>query len=135
MPGPRKVWGYEIRDQLFPSEQQYFRQNRHVTGMAADDNRIVLNPFSMLPSEQQEAVARNEAARLYMRENQNRFKFDFDPTPEQQQSFRGTPYENDPYNLRATILARALSGDPSAGTLAPRQQQWVDWLLEQLNAR
>jgi hypothetical protein len=135
MPNPRKIWGYEVRDNLYPGEDSYFRQNRTVTGMAADDNRVILNPYSGLGQQQMESVLRNEAARLYMRENQNRFKFDFDPTPEQTQSFRGTPYENDHYNLRATLLARALSGDPSAGTLTPRQQQWVDWLREQLDGR
>ena len=135
MPGPKKVWGYEVRDNLYPGEHQYFRQNQHVTGMAADDNRIVLNPYSSLQPHEQESVLRNEAARLYMREKQNQFKFDFDPTPEQSQTFKGTPYENDHYNLRATLLARALSGDPSAGSLTPRQEQWVNWLREQLDGR
>lgn len=135
MPNPKKVWGYPVRDTLYQGEADYFRNNRNTTGMAAEDGHIIMNPYSTLNPQQQEAVMRNEAARLFLRENQNRFKFDFDPTPEQQQSFRGTPYENDPYNLRATILARALSGDPSSGTLAPRQQQWVDWLRDMLDKR
>lgn len=132
---PKNQWGYEVRDQLYPGEDQYFRQNRHVTGMAAEDGRVILNPHSGLSPQQQNAVIQNEAARLYFRENQNRFKFDFDPTPEQQQSFRGTAYENDPYNLRATIVSRILSGDPSAGNYTARQKQWADWILEQLNQR
>lgn len=132
MPGPKKIWGYEVRD-AYDSERNYFTQNRKTAGMAADDGRIVLNPYSMLAPQQMEAVARNEAARLYMREK--KFNFDFDPTPEQLHAFRGTPYENDPFNLKATLLARALSGDPSAGQLTPRQQQWVDWLLPQLEGR
>lgn len=136
MPGPtNKVWGYPVRSSLYPGEDNYFRQNRNVTGMAADDGHIVLNPYSGLSAQQQQAVMRNEAARLFLRENQNRFKFDFDPTPEQAQSFRGTPYENDAYNLRATLLARALSGDPSAGTLSQRQMEWVNWLREMLDRR
>ena len=134
MPG-NKVWGYEIRDSLFPGEDRYFRQNPKVTGMAADDGRIIINPYSGLSNMQRQSVVKNEAARLYFRENQNRFKFDFDPTPEQQQSFRGSPYENDPYNLRATIVARILSGDPSAGNYTPRQEQWSNWIVEQLNKR
>lgn len=131
----RKIFGYPVRNNLFPGEDSYFRQNRATTGMAAEDGHIILNPYSGLAPEQQDAVMKNEAARLYFRENQNRFKFDFDPTPEQQQSFRGTPYENDPYNMRATIVARILSGDPSAGAHTERQKQWADWILEQLNGR
>ena len=129
---PDSIWGYEMREP-FDSERQYFRQNAKVGGMAAEDGRIVMNPYSMLSPQQREAVARNEAARLYMREKQ--FKFDFDPEPHQIEAFRGTPYENDHDALRATILARALSGDPSAGKLSARQQQWVDWLLPQLEGR
>lgn len=132
MPGPKKVWGYEVRDP-FDSESNYFWQNKHVAGMASDDGRIVLNPYSTLKPHELDAVARNEAARLYMRER--KFNFDFDPTPEQVQSFRGTAYERDPFNMKATILARAISGDPSAGTLSQRQREWVDWLLPQLNQR
>lgn len=132
MPNPKKVWGYEVRDP-YDSEHNFFRQNRNVTGMAAEDGRITLNPYAMLNPQQFESVAKNEAARLYMREKG--YKFDFDPTPEQVQSFRGSPYANDPHNMSATILARALAGDPSAGALSPRQQQWVDWLAEQLNQR
>ena len=132
MPNPKKVWGYEVRDP-YESERNYFQQNRKVTGMAAADGRVILNPYAMLSPQQFDSVAKNEAARLYMRERA--FKFDFDPTPEQVQSFRGSPYANDPHNMSATILARALSGDPSAGTLSPRQQQWVDWLADQLNKR
>jgi hypothetical protein len=128
----KKVWGYDIRDP-YDSENYYFQKNRNVSGMAADDGRIVLNPFSKLQPHEFDAVAKNEAARLYMREK--KFKFDFDPTPEQMQSFSGTAYENDQDNMKATILARALSGDPSAGPLTKRQKEWVDWLLPQLDGR
>lgn len=132
---PKSVFGYEVRDQLYPGEHQYFRQNPHVSGMAADDGRIILNPYSQLQQHEYDAVAKNEAARLFFRENQNRFKFDFDPTPEQFEAFRNTPYQNDPYNLRATIISRIISGDPSAGNVTTRQQQWADWIQEQLNQR
>jgi hypothetical protein len=132
MPVPSNVWGYEIREP-YPSEMRYLYQNRHVGGMATEDGRIILNPHSGLSEDQLHAVAKNEAARLYMR--QKNFQFDFDPEPHQIQAFRGTPYENDPEAMKATILSRALSGDPSAGQLNARQQQWVDWLLPQLEGR
>ena len=125
----RKVYGYEIRDP-FDSERSYFRQNPNVAGMAAEDGRVTLNPYSRLTAQQQDAVARNEAARLYIRDR--KLDFDFDPTHEQQRSFAGTAYANDPYNMRATILARIISNDPSAGQVTPRQQEWADWIKTQL---
>ena len=126
------VWGYEVR-QPYDSESAYFNKNTGVAGMASSDGRIVLNPFSPLARDQQHAVAQNEAARLFMRDR--KFKFDFDPTPEQRQAFRGTAYESDGHNLRATLLARFLSGDPSAGQPTQRQREWVDWLRPQLEGR
>lgn len=66
---------------------------------------------------------------------ERKFPYDFDPTPAQRATFRGTPYERDEHELRSTILARGLTGDPSAGKLTPRQQQWVQWLRPQLEER
>jgi len=129
---PRKVYGYEVRNP-YDSEDNFFRQNPHVSGMAAEDGKITLNPHSPLKPHEQDAVARNEAARLYMRDQ--KFNFDFDPTPEQQRSFDGTAYASDPYNMRATLLARILSGDPSAGQATPRQREWADWLKQRLEER
>jgi GH24 family phage-related lysozyme (muramidase) len=128
----RKVWGYEVRDP-YDIEHSYFRSNPRVAGMAADDNRITLNPYSGLTPQQQDAVARNEAARLYMREQ--KFQYDFDPTPEQTKSFAGTAYAGDANAMRSTLLARILSGDASAGAYTPRQKEWADWILSRLNER
>jgi hypothetical protein len=131
-PASRKVWGYDMRDP-YDTEKEFFSKNQHVGGMAAEDGRIVMNPYSPLSPQEREAVARNEAARLFMREKG--LQFDFEATPEQLQAFRGTPYERDLPNLKQTLLARALTGDPSAGQLTPRQQQWVEWLRQQLEGR
>jgi hypothetical protein len=50
--------------------------------------------------------------RLYMR-NEN-VQPNFDLTQQQQQQFVGTPYENNPLQLKRSIIARIFSGDPSA---------------------
>ena len=127
-----KIFGYEIRTP-FDSELDFFKKNLNVTGMAAEDGRITLNPFSDLDPAGQKIVAVNEAARLLMREN--KIKPDFDVTDDQRTEFKGTPYENDENALKETILARAVSGDPSAGKLTPRQKEWAKLVGAQLRAR
>jgi hypothetical protein len=129
-----RVYGYPVR-QALPSEHNYFFANKNVGGMAADDGSIVLNPYSPLSQPELSAVARNEGARLYMRETG--VKPDFELTPQQKQSFAGTAY-GAPANAdaaKASIIARALSGDPSAGDLTPQQRAWVDRIGPQLRAR
>lgn len=106
-----KVMGYEVR-KPFNSEDAYFRKNPHVAGMAAEDGRIVLNPYSKLSAAELSAVAQNEAYRLFMRESG--VKPAFKVTDEQRRAFAGTPYANDDDALRQTIVARVLSGDASA---------------------
>jgi len=131
---PRKIFGYEVRNP-YPSELDYFSKNPDVSGMATDDKRIILNPYSGLSKEQEESVLRNEATRIFLREKE--YKYDFDVTPEQQQIFSNTTY-NQPGNeneLKSTILARAVSGDPSSGILSKRQQEWVQRILKELKYR
>lgn len=127
-----KIFGYEIRAP-FDSELDYFKKNPNVSGMAAEDGRITLNPFSDLDPASMKSVAMNEAARLLMREN--KIKPDFDVTDDQRKDFKGTPYENDDDALKETILARAVSGDASAGKLTARQQEWAKLVGAQLRAR
>ena len=127
-----KIFGYEIRTP-FDSELEFFKKNPNVTGMAAEDGRITLNPFSDIDLAGQKIVAVNEAARLLMREN--KIKPDFDVTDDQRKDFKGTPYENDDDALKETILARAVSGDPSAGKLTARQKEWAKLVGAQLRAR
>lgn len=130
----QKIYGYPIR-KPYQSELDYFKGNTHVGGMAAQDNNIILNPYSPLTDQQKNAVAQNEAARLFMR--QQKYNFDFEATPQQLAAFKGTSY-GDPANsndLKSTILGRAISGDPSAGQLTPRQQQWANFIKQQLAGR
>ena len=128
---PESYHGYSVR-QPFGGEKEYFRNAPEVAGMAAADGKIVLNPYSRNTPEQQKAVARNEAIRLWMREH--RFAPEFDITPEQEKGFAGTEYSK-PENrlaLKHTILSRILTGDPSAGKATPVQRKWAEWVGKRL---
>jgi hypothetical protein len=125
-------WGYEVR-QPYKSELKYFSDNPHVSGMATEDGRIIINPNSKLSDEQLYSVKANEAARLFLRER--KIEPDFDITPEQRRAFKNTPYSNDDLSLKHTILGRLISGDTSAGTPTSQQIQWTDWLRQQLMSR
>ena len=126
-----KVYGYEIREP-YESENTYFKQNPNVTGMAADDNKIILNSFSGMNPKNQRSVAENEATRLYIRDKG--YKFDF-PVPQVTQSpFKGSVYA-DPDNLhhlQSTIISRGVVGDKSAGEITPAQQEWVNRIKSEM---
>ena len=94
----------------YESELEYFKTNPHVGGMATEDARVILNPYSQ--NVNRDAIYQNELARLYMRENESpRFKL----TPEQIKFLDATTYRNaSPEDRNQTIAARILSGDPSA---------------------
>lgn len=129
----KKYYGYAVRPP-YPSENEYFLKNLHVGGMAAEDGRVVLNPHSKLDEAQREAVARNEAIRLYIRDNG--IKFDFEPTEHQAKFFQGTAYGNPEAvdDMRSTIMSRILTNDNSVGTPSPRQVEWSEWLRRRLEA-
>ena len=100
----------------WPAEIDFFRAHPNVAGMATEDGRVVLSPFSQLTDSQQAAVALNEAARVFM-ERESLIPC-FDLTPAQAIAFANYgPIEAQ----RATIAARLLSGDPSA--TSPTEQQ------------
>lgn len=133
MPIPSEMWGYPLRVP-YGGEARYFRENPGVAGMASG-GAIVLNPGSGLSDVEKMAVMRNEAARLHMGERG--YEFDFGPTGEQEERFRGTAYGL-PVNrgaLLQTILARGMSGDASAGGMTERQRQWVEWLMGRMRGR
>ena len=124
-------YGYKVRDQLYRGEDEYFRNNSHVAGMAAEDGTIIFNPYSR--GVNFDAVGKNEAARLWMRENNVEPKFNL--TDAQKEAFRGTEYEKDEAALKHSIMARIISGDPSAGQITPMQKTWADWLADNLSKR
>jgi hypothetical protein len=129
MPIPQQVYGYAVRNP-YKSEDTWFAMNTNVTGMAAEDGRIVLNPYSGLSDENKAAVAKNEAIRLFMREN----KVDpqFKVTPQQAKAFQGTAYATNEPAMRQTLVSRILTGDPSAGSVTEEQRKAADQIKKQL---
>jgi hypothetical protein len=120
-PSRNSMLGFNVRQSLFPGEQSYFQANPNVAGMAAETGDIILNPFSP-PDVNQQAVAKNEAARLYLRERG--ITPSFPVTQQQQNAFQGSAYGSEPGALRETIAGRIYSGDPSA-MATPEQMDWV----------
>ena len=117
-------YGYEVRDP-YQGERSFFESNKQVAGMAADDGKITLNPYSPMTHQQRMSVAQNEAARLWMRDR--KFKPDFGFTAEQMKLLSGSEYvkpENQ-IHMQHTLLARALTGDSSSGALTKQQQDWL----------
>jgi hypothetical protein len=126
------IHGIPLRSKLFPGEEQYFRNNPHVAGMAAEDNQIVMNPYSRLSKGELDAVMQNEAARVHMRTGTvapPRFAL----SPEQENAFKS--YSNDPIDRASTIAARILSNDPSALAPTAEQLEYVNQLRRAMQAR
>jgi hypothetical protein len=133
---PDAVYGYPVRSP-YPGEDAFFKRNPSVGGMAAEDGQITLNPHSPLSPEERQAVARNEAIRLHQRDLGMRYTFPL--TQQQRQSLAGTAYAASDDAARETIVARALTGDPSAGDLTDDQraasamtQAHIDMILRRL---
>lgn len=114
----------------YESELKFFKSRPEVAGMATEDNKIILNPYTKLSKQEQQAVANNEALRLFMKAT--KVAPDFKLTPEQTEFFKNTEYEKDPIAAKQTILARILSGDPSAKNVTAEQQKAAQDLLNRL---
>lgn len=120
-----------MRSTLYPGEETYFKANPNVAGMAADDDRIILNPYSSLTPQEKAFVALNEYARIVMRQEKMKPP---PPTPGQLTAFQNSPYGDNPEALAATIIARMISGDPSAGVPTDEHRQFADDLRARLPA-
>lgn len=107
--------------QPYEGELKYFQTNPTVAGMATEDNKIILNPYSQNSPEEQQAVARNEAIRLFLKEME--YTPSFDLTKQQQSFFKGSEYEKNPEEAKKSIIARILSGDPSVGKASAQQSK------------
>lgn len=117
----------------YETEIKYFKQNPTVTGMATEDNKIILNPFSNLNDQQKNAVALNEYARIVMRTNPE-FSPNFNLTEQQNKFLNSNIYKNASDTDRmATIAARLLSDDTSAGTPTLNQLKFVEKLKNFIN--
>ena len=120
-------YGYPVRSP-YQGESEYFRANPTVSGMATEDGKIIFNPHS--EGVNRDAVGRNEAVRLWLR--QNNVDPEFSVTREQAERFRGTPYENNPRGLKSTILGRIISGDPSSGNATDEQKAFAESVLNRI---
>ena len=119
------------------SELEWFRLNPHVGGYASfEDGHVVVNPFNTLTPEENEALIRNESARLFMRKH-HQARPTFETTPQQRQM--NYPQYAAPahpqQSLRETVAARAVSGDPSAGNITPEQASFVEELKARMGTR
>ena len=123
----------EFMRQPEQGELEYFKSNPNVSGMAAEDNKVILNPYSKLSKSEKDAVALNEYGRIIMRTNPN-FAPNFKLTDQQAKFLGSNTYKDAPEQDRlATIAARLLSGDPSAGTPTIDQLKFVNSLKEHIN--
>jgi len=127
----KEMYGYNIREP-YKSENEYFKANKNVAGMATQDNKIIINPHTNLAPIQQDSVIKNEASRLWLRENEVDPLFEI--TDEQRKFFTGTPYEKDELAMRHTILSRIHAGDSSIGAITEDQAKWGDWLSNTLQS-
>jgi len=115
---PQSIYGYQIR-KPFEGEDKFFKSRPEVGGMAAEDGKIVLNPYSVLKEQEKMQVAKNEAIRLWMRDNKTEIPFNV--TKDQSKAFSGTEYGSNPQALKETIVARILTGDKSAMATADQR--------------
>jgi hypothetical protein len=117
----------------YETELKYFKSNPNVSGMATEDDRIILNPNSKLSKSEKDAVALNEYGRIVMRTNPQ-FAPNFKLTDEQVKFLSTNTYKDAPEEDKlATIAARLLSGDPSAGTPTIDQLKFVNKLKEYMD--
>ena len=114
----------------YESELEFFQKNPNVSGMATEDGKVILNPYSELSDQEREAVVLNERARLAIRAGLVPPP-NFVLTPEQTAFFsrinNGRPYGN-PQDIKETVAARILTGDPSAQKPTRAQLDYVEEL-------
>ena len=127
-----KTYGVDTR-LPFPSEDAYFKGNPHVGGMAADDDKVILNPYSTLNDKERQAVVMNESARVYMR-NGSVEKPAYSLSDDQGKAFLN--YGNGNVDAqRQTIAARILSNDPSSLNPTLNQLAYVQRLKSFMQER
>lgn len=130
---PESIYGYPIR-KPYQSESDFFKNRPEVAGMATEDNAITLNPYSKNTPAQQNLVAQNEAIRQYLKEN--KVSPSFNLTPEQEAQFAKTEYgqSKDKNPLKHSIIARILTGDPSAGNTTQEQINQANLIKQKLDS-
>ena len=51
-----------VRQDLYPGEDKYFKENPNVGGMMTEDNRVIINPYSKL-TDKEKAIIKNHLTR------------------------------------------------------------------------
>jgi len=116
----------------FPSELEYFKKNPKVSGMATEDNAVIINPYSPLSDAEKQAVAQNEMARVLIRTGKVP-KPNFSLTKEQKDFLGTTSYKNaKEEDQQATIAARLFSGDPTSGVETQEQKDYIRLLRTEM---
>jgi hypothetical protein len=101
--------------------------------MATEDNRVILNPYSGLSEREKRAVINNETARILIRTGKVK-KPSFSLTEEQKKYLDTTNYRGaSEEDKRATIAARLLTGDPTAGVATKEQENYIGTLRKFLS--
>lgn len=119
----------------YQGERDYFQSNPQVGGMMsqAGDPTVTLNPYSPLAPTERDAVARNEMARVHMRDG---MRPSFAITPQQRGLLSGTTYHGAPdQDVRETLAARMLTGDRSGGTPTDEQAQFIARLRQAMGIK
>lgn len=118
----------------YQGEMDYFSKNPKVAGMATEDGKVILNPYTQLKPDEYQSVAYNEAARLLIKKEPS-LRPDFELTQQQQSFLDSSTYLNaSDEDRKATIAARLMSGDPSAGAATAEQTLYVETLKRRLFA-
>jgi hypothetical protein len=105
------------------TESTWFQNHPEISGYAADDDSVVINPFTKLSDTQISCVIRNEAFRIFMRILSISPALEI--TESQENLFKRTPYGKNRQALCQTIIARIASSDPSAGTTTEFQEGYA----------
>ena len=117
------------------SELEFFKSKPYVPAYAADDNKVVLNPFAPRKKAEFQATALNEAARILMR-TKPQYQPKFELTDQQKRMLDSTEYRNAPEaDRKATIAARLMTNDSSAGIATSEQTLASEELKRALGIR
>jgi hypothetical protein len=122
----------------YPSELKFLKDRPDVGGMATEDNRFIINPYSPLSDEQKNAVRLNETSRLWMRNSDESERPNMRLRRSQKKAFNtmqnGRPYSQNPQDIKETIIARIISGDASAGKTTRKQRKYAERLKSKIES-
>jgi len=129
---------YSERKELYPGEDEFFKAHPEVGGMAAEDNKVIMNPYSPLNDDQKNAVRLNETSRLWMRNSNESERPKMRLRRSQKKAFNtmqnGDPYSQNPQDIKETIIARIISNDASAGKTTHKQRKYAERLKSKIES-